>query len=71
MKPQAIAVPVAASVSIECHFWPESGGWKGVCDELSIAVEGISFKDSKEGMERALADYMISIFRERGAKIAA
>ena len=54
MKVQAIAVPVAASVPIECHFWPESDGWKGVCDELSITVEGISFKDSKEGMEREL-----------------
>jgi hypothetical protein len=54
MPPHAVKVPVAASVSVECIFWPEQDGWKGACAELSISVRGTSFEDCRKNMEAAL-----------------
>jgi hypothetical protein len=54
MPPDAVKVPVTASVSVECIFWLEQDGWKGACAELSISVRGTSFEDCRKNMEVAL-----------------
>jgi hypothetical protein len=71
MQPHAVTLPVITPVPIECTFWPEDDGWKGACVELGIAVPGGNFEEAKKHMEMALQDYLCSILRERGAKIAA
>jgi hypothetical protein len=71
MQPHAVTLPVITPVPIECTFWPEDDGWKGACVELVIAVPGGNFEEAKKHMEMALQDYLCSILRERGAKIAA
>ena len=54
MPLQAVKVPVATSVSVECIFWPEQDGWKGACAELSISVRGTSLEDCRKKLEAAL-----------------
>ena len=71
MQPHAVNVPVITPVHIECKFWPEDDGWKGVCAELSISVHGGNFEDAKKNMEAALQAFISSMLRERGARIAA
>ena len=71
MQPHAVTVPVIIPVPVECTFWPEDDGWKGACVELGVAVPGGNFKEAKRNMEMALREYLSSILRERGAKIAA
>ena len=71
MEPHAVAVPVIAPVHIECKFWTEDDGWKGVCAELSLSVRGGNFEEAKKHMEAALQVYIGSILRDRGAIIAA
>jgi len=44
MQCHAVKVPVKAPLPVECHFWPEDDGWKGVCEELSLSVHGSSFE---------------------------
>jgi predicted RNase H-like HicB family nuclease len=68
MQCHAVKVPVKASLPVECLFWPEDDGWKGVCEELSLSVHGSSFEDAKKSMEVALEMYLESILR--GRKIA-
>lgn len=51
---QAVKVPVAASVSVECIFRPEQDGWKGARAELSISVRGTSLEDWRKKLEVAL-----------------
>ena len=71
MQPQAVTVPVSASAHIECKFWTEDDGWKGVCAELSISVHGGSFEEAKKRVEADLQAYVSSVLRDRGAIIAA
>jgi hypothetical protein len=51
-------------IAVECVFWAEDDGWKGVCEDLSILVRGRDLKDSKEHMETVLKTYVGSLFRE-------
>jgi hypothetical protein len=71
MQPHAVTVPVIAPVHIECKFWPEDDGWKGVCDELSVQVRGGNFEEAKKNMEASLQAYINSVLRDRGAILAA
>ena len=71
MQPHAVTVPVITSVPIECTFWPEDDGWKGSCVELAVSVPGGNFEEAKKNMEKTLQEYISSLLRDRGAKIAA
>ncbi len=45
---------VTAGTPIDCDFWSEDDGWKGVCKTLSIKVNGNSFEDAKKNMATEL-----------------
>jgi hypothetical protein len=59
----AIKIPLFALMALECVFWAEDDGWKGVCEDLSILVRGCDFEESKEQMETVLKTYVRSLFR--------
>ena len=71
MQPHAVSLAVIAPVPIECTFWCENDGWKGSCVELAVSVLGANFEETKKNMENALQEYIRSLLRDRGAKIAA
>ena len=71
MKPHAVSLPVITAVPIECEFWPEDDGWKGTCKDLGVSVHGDNFEQAKKNMEEALKEYISTVLRERGARIAA
>jgi hypothetical protein len=52
-------------IDVECVFWKEDNGWKGVCESLSIWVRGRSFHESKKRMGMVLKTYVRSLFGER------
>ena len=63
MRSCAIEISLIAPIAVECVFWAEDDGWKGVCEDLSILVRGRDFKDSKEHMDTVLTTYVGSLFR--------
>jgi predicted RNase H-like HicB family nuclease len=65
MKDEAVSLPVTASVSLDCSFWPEDDGWSGVCERLMVVVRGSSFEDAKKHMETALQEHIERILREQ------
>jgi hypothetical protein len=64
MRSCALQIPLIAPVAVECVFWAEDDGWKGVCEDLSILVGGRDFAESKKSMETVLKNYVRSLFRE-------
>ena len=64
MRSCAVKIPLIAPVAVECVFWAEDDGWKGVCEDLSILVRGCDFAESKKSMETVLKNYVRSLFRE-------
>ena len=62
MRSCAIKIPLIAPISVDCVFWAEDDGWKGVCENLSIWVRGRDFEESKEYMESVLKTYVQSLF---------
>ncbi len=71
MPPDAVKVPVAASVPFECAFWPEDDGWTGTCSQLEVAVRGNNFEEAKKSMEEALRARIESILGSRSGHAAA
>jgi predicted RNase H-like HicB family nuclease len=71
MPPDAVKVPVAASVPFECEFWPEDDGWTGRCPQLMVAVRGNNFEEAKKNMEAALQARIEFILRSRSGDAAA
>jgi predicted RNase H-like HicB family nuclease len=65
MKSEAVSLPVTASVSLDCSFWPEDDGWSGVCERLMVIVRGSSFEDAKKHMEAALQEHIERILRQQ------
>jgi len=61
MRSCAIEIPLIAPIAVECVFWAEDDGWKGVCENLSILVRGRDFKESKKRMETVLKTYVQSL----------
>jgi hypothetical protein len=64
MRSCAVKIPLITPVDVECVFWAEDDGWKGVCEDLSILVRGRDFAESKKSMEIVLKNYVRSLFRE-------
>jgi hypothetical protein len=64
MTSQAVNLEVTASIPIDCDFWPEDDGWKGLCKSLSVTVRGSSFEDAKKNMASELQTHIERILRE-------
>jgi hypothetical protein len=64
MTSQVVALEVFASIPIDCDFWPEDHGWKGLCKSLSVTVRGSSFEDAKKNMAGELQVCIERILRE-------
>jgi predicted RNase H-like HicB family nuclease len=64
MTSQVVNLEVTASIPIDCDFWAEDDGWKGLCKSLSVTVHGSSFEDAKKNMEGELQVHIERILRE-------
>jgi len=71
MTSQAVNLEVTASIPIDCDFWSEDDGWRGLCKSLSVTVHGSSFEDAKKNMAGELQVYIEELLRKhpsRGAR---
>ena len=64
MTSQVVNLQVTASIPIDCDFWSEDDGWKGLCKSLSITVQGSSFEDAKKNMATELQMHVEKLLRE-------
>ncbi len=64
MTSQVVKLKVAAAIPIDCDFWSEDDGWKGLCKSLSISVRGSSFEDAKKNMADGLQERIERILLE-------
>ena len=64
MTSQVVTLEVIASVPIECDFWSDDDGWKGLCKSLAVTVRGSSFEDAKKNMAGELQVHIERILRE-------
>jgi hypothetical protein len=70
MTSQVVKLQVTASIPIECEFWSEDDGWKGLCRSPSVTVRGSSFEDAKKNMAAELQTQIEGILREHPKKSA-
>jgi predicted RNase H-like HicB family nuclease len=70
MTSQVVALKVIASIPIDCDFWSEDDGWKGLCKSLSVTVHGSSFEDAKKNMAGELQVHIERILREHSRSSA-
>jgi hypothetical protein len=71
MQTNAVKLAVIAPLAIECEFWPEDGGWSGVCYEFPLTIRASSFEDAKRDMGGALQAQIESILRKHKQEHAA
>jgi hypothetical protein len=64
MTSQVVNLKVTASLPIDCDFWSEDDGWKGLCKSLALTVLGTSFEDAKKNMAAELQVHIEKILRE-------
>jgi hypothetical protein len=64
MTSQIMNLQVTASIPIDCDFWSETDGWKGLCTSPSVTVRGGSFEDAKKNMATELQVHIERILRE-------
>ena len=64
MTSQVVTLEVIVSVPIDCDFWSEDDGWKGLCKSPSVKVSGGSFEDAKKNMAGELQVHIERILRE-------
>src|SRR5580704_6139555 len=64
MTSQVVNLQVTASIPIDCDFWSEDDGWKGLCKSPAITVRGSSFEDAKKNMAAELQAHIEKILRE-------
>lgn len=70
MTSQKVKLEVSASIPIECEFWPEDDGWKGLSRSPEVTVRGSSFEDAKKNMATELQGQIEAILREHPMKSA-
>jgi hypothetical protein len=70
MTSPVVNLQVTASIPIDCDFWSEGDGWKGLCNGLSVTVRGSSFEDAKKNMATELRMHVERILREHPKKRA-
>jgi hypothetical protein len=63
MTSQIVNLPVTASIPIDCDFWSEDDGWKGLCKSPPVTVRGSSFEDAKKNMAAELQAQIETILR--------
>jgi hypothetical protein len=68
MTPNAVKLQVEAKVPKDCIFWLEADGWTGICNELSVTVQGSSFEDVKKAMEASLREHIETVLRENAKR---
>ena len=64
MPSQMVNLQVNASIPIDCDFWSDDEGWKGLCKSLTVTVHGNSFEDAKRNMATELQVHIETILRE-------
>jgi hypothetical protein len=64
MTSQIVNLPVTASIPINCDFWSEDDGWKGLCKSPPVTVLGSSFEDAKKNMASELQVHIERFLRE-------
>jgi hypothetical protein len=64
MTSEVVNLEVITSIPIDCDFWSEADGWKGLCKSLPVTVRGSSFEDAKKNMAGELQVYIEKILRE-------
>ncbi len=69
MTSEVVNLEVTA-IPIDCDFWSEDDGWKGLCKSLSVTVRGSSFEDAKKNMAGELQVYIERILREHAKRSA-
>ena len=70
MTSEVVNLQVTASIPIDCDFWSEDDGWKGLCKSLSVTAGGGSFEDAKKTMATELQAYIERILREHPKRSA-
>jgi len=70
MTSQVVNLQVTASIPIDCDFWSEDDGWKGLCKSPSVTVRGSSFEDAKKNMATELQAHIERILREHSKRSA-
>jgi hypothetical protein len=70
MTSQVVNLQVTASIPIDCDFWPEDDGWKGLCKSLAVTVRGSSFENAKKNMASELQVHVERILREHPKRSA-
>jgi hypothetical protein len=68
MTSEVVNLEVSVSIPINCDFWSEDDGWKGLCKTLSVTVRGSSFEDAKKNMAGELQLRIEGILREHAKK---
>lgn len=68
MTSQIVNLQVTASIPIDCEFWSEDDGWKGLSRSPSVTVGGSSFEDAKKNMATELQAQIEAILREHPKK---
>jgi hypothetical protein len=67
MASQVVNLRVIASVPIDCDFWSEEDGWKGLSKNPSVMVSGSSFEDAKKNMAAELQTQIEILLRAHPA----
>jgi hypothetical protein len=70
MISQIVKLEVSASIPIECEFWPEDDGWKGLSESPAVTVRGSSFEDAKKNMATQLQAQIEETLRDHPTKSA-
>jgi hypothetical protein len=70
MTSQVVKLKVTAGIPIDCDFWSEDDGWKGLCKSLSVTVCGSSFEDAKKNMAEELQVHIERILLEHPKRSA-
>jgi hypothetical protein len=68
MTSQIVKLEVNASIPIQCEFWPEDDGWKGLSASPAVTVRGSSFEDAKKNMATELQAQIEEILGDHRTK---
>jgi hypothetical protein len=68
MTSQIVKLEVSASIPIECEFWSEDDGWKGLSRSPAVTVRGSSFEGAKKNnyKPRSKKSCVITLRKVRG-----
>ena len=70
MTSEIVNLVVIAGIPMDCDFWSEDDGWRGLCQRLSVRVSGDSFEDAKKNMATEIQVHIERIMREHSKESA-